>query len=124
VEIPFEQVTRDASVQLKERLQLAERLRLEENLAQELSTFCGKRFAEGEIIIDLPEPISFESGLFIADENCFFSDGSSVFRDGNLNDLVKSLRIIRVFVDPEREGDLKNCQKGILKILQKLLKLG
>ena len=121
-EIPFD---RNAHGNLPD---LAGRSRLEESLADELSSFLGKRLEGNNIIIDLPEPVSFESGLFITDENCFFSAGSSVFgskvfKNGPLDAFVKSLRIIRVFVDPRHKEDLKKHHEGILHITQKWLTL-
>jgi len=104
-------------------LDLSARSRMEESLAAELSPLLGKRLGGNDIIIDLPEPISFESGLFVADENCFFSAGSSVFKDGLLSAFAGSLRIVRIFIDPRYEEDLKNRHEGILQATQKLLKL-
>ena len=116
-EIPF-----DEKVHGK-RLALQERSRMEESLAAELSSLAGKKLEGKTLIIDLPEPVSFESGLFVTDENCFFSAGSSVFKGGFLDAFVRSLRIVRIFVDPRHEGDLKPHREEILQITQKWLKL-
>jgi len=116
-EIPF-----DEKVHGKLR-NLAERSRMEEELAAELSPLFGKRLGGNEIIIDLPEPVSFESDLFVTDANCFFSAGSSVFKDGLLDTFVSSLRIIRIFIDPRHEDDLKNRHEGILQATQKWLRI-
>jgi len=117
IEIPFDG---EAHGKL---LNLALRSRLEENLAEELSSVLGKPLTGNELIIDLPEPISFESGLFVTDENCYFSAGSSVFRGGLVDAFVKSLRIIRIFVDPRNEEDLKIHHERILQSTQKWVKL-
>jgi len=116
-EIPFDQ---EAHGKLRK---LTGRSCLEESLAAELSSLFGKRLEGNELIIDLPEPVSFESGLFVTDEDCFFSTGSSVFRDGFLDAFVKSLRIIRVFVDPRHEEYLKNQHERILHTTEKWVKL-
>ena len=131
-EIPFEEKAHG------KLLAIAERSRMEESLAAELSALLGNSLGADALILDLPEPVSFESGLFVTDENCFFSASSSVFKGGflgtstgrsnaegasPLSAFVKSLRIIRVFVDPRYEGNLKNHHEGILNITQKWLKL-
>ena len=116
-EIPFDG---DAH---KKLVSLSNRSQMEEELAREFSSLFGKKLEEEALIIDLPEPISFESGLFITDENCFFSASSSVLKNNLLEAFVKSLRIIRIFVDPLYEDELKNHREGILKITQKWLKI-
>ena len=104
-------------------LSLSNRSHMEEELAPELSAVFGKKLSADSIIIDLPEPISFEIGLFITDEKCFFADGPSVFKNDLVNAFVKSLRIIRVFVDSRYEDEVKIYSKKILKITQKWLNL-
>ena len=116
-EIPFDEKAHG------KLLSISERPRMEEGLAAELSPLLGKSLGKDELIIDLPEPISFDSGLFVIDENCFFSDGSSVFRNNLPDAFVKALRIIRVFVHPRHEGDLKTLHERILHTTQKWLKM-
>ena len=116
-EIPFDQTAHG------KLLDLGGRSGMEESLAAELSPVLGKGLKGSELIIDLPEPVSFESGLFVTDEQCFFSGASSVFRNGILEAFVRSLRIIRVFVDPRFEEDLKNNHEGILHTTKKWVKL-
>ena len=116
-EIPF-----DEKVHGK-LLDLPLRSRMEESLAAELSSCLGKNLGGDALIIDVPEPVSFESGLFVTDENCFFSKSSSVFKGGLPEGFVRSLRIIRVFVHPRYEGDLPPLREGILHITQKWLQL-
>ena len=115
-EIPFDE---NAHGKL---LSLHDRSRMEENLAEEFSSLAGKNLGANELIIDLPEPVSFESGLFVTDENTFFSASSSVFRGGMLEAFVRSLRIIRIFVDSRHEEDLRPHRKDILNITQKWFK--
>jgi hypothetical protein len=101
------------------------RFRYEEALAQELSGTLGCTIPPGELIIDLPEPISFETGLYISDESCYFGTGSGVFNREIMAGFVKSLRIIRVFVDPRHEFNIKsfNGLYNILHIRKKWLEL-
>jgi len=101
---------------------LHERSRMEENLAAEFSSLFGKPLEANSLIIDLPEPVSFECGLFVTDENCFFPDSTSAFKSRLLDALVKSLRIVRVFVDPRYEDEMKIRREEILQITQKWLK--
>jgi len=65
-EIPFEEKSHEKITPLSERS------RLEESLADEFSGLFGKTFNKDRLIIDLPEPISFESSLFVRDEGCIF----------------------------------------------------
>ena len=104
-------------------LDLSQRSRMEENLAAEFSPIFGRSLSGEDLIIDIPEPISFESGLFVNDENCFFSDSTSVFKTSLLDAFVKSLRVIRVFVKPQYEDKTKFHKEEILQIAQKWLKL-
>jgi hypothetical protein len=49
------------------------------------------------VIIDIPEPVSFETDLYVRDEKQPFTGSSSAFRKGALDALVGSLRIVRIF---------------------------
>jgi len=104
-------------------LDLSVRSRMEESLAAELSSLPGINIGSGALIIDLPEPISFDSGLFVTDENCFFPASSSAFKSGLVDAFVKSLRIIRIFVDPQYEEKMKLLRDEILHITKKWLQL-
>ncbi|GHT82015.1 phosphohydrolase [Spirochaetia bacterium] len=93
-------------------------------LAAELS-LPGEPLGPEAVIIDVPEPISFETGLYVADEGRYFAESSSVFSAGVVDSLVKSLRIIRIFVDPAHENRVKSHPelKGILHNYKKRLNL-
>ena len=104
-------------------LALGERSGMEEELAAELSGILGAPMDKNALIIDIPEPITFESGLFVSDENCGFAESSSAFKGSLVDAFVKSLRIIRVFVDPLHEDGVNRHREGILKRTQKWLKL-
>ena len=116
-EIPFDKQAHGAL------LSLSARSGMEESLAAELSALLGKDMGGDALIIDLPEPVSFESGLFVIDENCSFSDSSSAFKSSLVDAFVKSLRIIRVFVDAKYEEEIRTRKEGILNITQKWLQL-
>jgi hypothetical protein len=88
-------------------LDIRSRLRHERALAAELS-LPGKPLPQEALVIDVPEPVSFETGLYVSDEGRCFSESSSVFKAAVVDSLVKSLRIIRIFVDPSHENKLKS----------------
>jgi hypothetical protein len=100
-------------------LDIRGRSRLEESLAGELSASLGKPISGGELIIDVPEPVSFETGLFVADEGRSFAGSSSSFKPELVETFVKSLRIVRIFIDPlhEVEGKIPEENKTGQKIL-------
>jgi HD superfamily phosphohydrolase len=100
------------------------RSRYEENLAGELRE-AGIPLGPGALIIDVPEPVSFETGLYVNDEDCFFGESSSAFRLETVNSFVKSLYVVRIFVDPAHEGAVKSCPAlhDILHIRKKWLNL-
>jgi HD superfamily phosphohydrolase len=95
------------------------RFRYEEALAAKLSSLKGRlpdragvqMIGPGELIIDIPEPVSFETGLYVRDEACCFTESSGVFSAGLVEDFIKSLRIIRIFVDPVHENSLQLLNK-------------
>ncbi|MCL2209370.1 MAG: HD domain-containing protein [Treponema sp.] len=60
-----------------------------------------------DIIIDIPEPVSFETGLFVIDENCSFSGSSSAFKSELVNAFIKTLYTVRVFIDKKYKNTLK-----------------
>jgi hypothetical protein len=106
-------------------LDIMGRSRLEESLAAEISAALGKSISGRELIIDVPEPVSFETGLFVADEGCSFAVSSSAFKPELVDAFVKSLRILRIFIDPVHElgtktpGESKIPGRKILNIIKK-----
>jgi HD superfamily phosphohydrolase len=89
---------------------LHKRAQYEELLAEEFSRILGKTVLPGEVIIDLPEPVSFEAELYVRDEEKIFSSSSSAFKAGMVEDLVKSLRIVRVFMHPKYNFTVNNAE--------------
>jgi hypothetical protein len=106
-------------------LKIENRSQYEKALADTLSGSLGKSIPADDLIIDVPEPISFETGLFVVDEEKFFSESSSAFKAEMVDALVKSLHIIRIFIDPIHELDVQSLQtlQGILHKTQNWLHL-
>jgi uncharacterized protein len=76
------------------------RSRYEEQLAEEFHR-AGVPLSSGDLIIDVPEQVSFETGLFVLDEQCGFAESSSAFKTEILNSFVNTLYIIRIFVNAD-----------------------
>ena len=93
-EVPFDE-TRHACLK-----DIKKRSFREELLADEFRS-AGIPLKPGDLIIDVPEPISFETNLHVIDENCGFSESSSSFKNETLGSFVKTLYTIRIFVNPE-----------------------
>jgi hypothetical protein len=88
---PFDQEENGPLLDIKKRkLQ-------EEALAAEIAGNQGKTIGAEDIVIDVPEQASFETDLFIRDENCTFKESSSVFREKGADLFDSSLRIVRIF---------------------------
>ncbi|MDR1288464.1 MAG: HD domain-containing protein [Treponema sp.] len=79
----------------------------EEELAGKLRK-AGIPIGDGELIIDVPEPVSFETGLFVRDEGRYFAGSSSAFQSETVNTFVKSLYTVRVFTDPVHDEKLQS----------------
>ncbi|MFO7848694.1 MAG: HD domain-containing protein, partial [Spirochaetia bacterium] len=83
----------------RELLTLEGRLTKSEQIASRLSGACKRSVQPREIIIDIPEHISFEIELPIADgdEALDFSNSGSVFSPPVVEGFASSLRKIRIF---------------------------
>ena len=79
----------------------------ERRLAVELGVGLGP----GDLIIDLPEPVSFEAGLFVLDENRDFADGTSAFKAETLESFVRTLYTVRIFVEPDFCGKVETLPR-------------
>ncbi|AEE16587.1 HD domain-containing protein [Treponema brennaborense] len=87
-EIPF-----DENNPLHKKLEdLRCRTETEQNLAEKL------KIAGPQLLIDIPERISFESDLWIGDESVPFSKSSTVFSELTIDSFTRSLRKIRIAV--------------------------
>jgi HD superfamily phosphohydrolase len=99
-------------VNMKNIRETGNRARIEEKLAQKLSGIWQKISGE-DIIIDIPEPVSFETGLYVLDEERGFAESSSAFKPQTVNAFVQSLYTIRIFLNQKYKETLKtfpqNC---------------
>jgi HD superfamily phosphohydrolase len=82
-----------------ELLDITKRSRYEETAAAEFSRSFGIQVLPEEVIIDIPEPISFETGLYVTDEACCFEESSGVFKAETVQAFIKSLHTLRIFID-------------------------
>jgi hypothetical protein len=101
---------------------VSSRFQYEEALAAKLSSLAGleggsgaRAMEPGELIIDIPEPVSFETGLYVRDEGRCFTESSGIFQADVLRAFIKSLRIIRIFASPVFEKALRH--KDLREIL-------
>ena len=88
----------------------------EKELAAEINRVLPNRVNPDSIIIDVPEPVSFETDLFVRDENRTFGESSSAFNAATVEAFVKSLRKIRIFSEKSLnipEGILQNFINGV-----------
>jgi HD superfamily phosphohydrolase len=122
-EIPFNEALHGHLLAIENRYQY------ETALAAKLSAKLGITIRAEEVIIDLPEPISFETGLCVADESSGcnsigsaryvdFEESSTVFKAQTVTNFMRALRILRVFVDNVYASRIKslNVPDSILNI--------
>jgi HD superfamily phosphohydrolase len=64
-----------------------------------------------DLIIDIPEPISFETGLYVTDEECYFNDSTSAFKSKTVESFIQSLYSVRVFINQKFKHSLKTLHK-------------
>ncbi|MCL1812862.1 MAG: HD domain-containing protein [Treponema sp.] len=91
-------------------LPLKNRKEHELKLAEEINRATSGKINADSIIIDVPEPVSFETDLFVRDENCTFGESSSAFKKNAVEDFVRSLRKIRIFSEKSFEIPLNILQ--------------
>jgi hypothetical protein len=96
----------------------------EQALAAELSTLLGEKISGDELIIDVPEPFSLETGLYVRNEERCFAQSSSAFKPDTAQSFVESLYVIRVFIHPRHETAIKarGNLDGVLQLDEKWLK--
>ncbi|HNY21558.1 MAG TPA: HD domain-containing protein [Treponemataceae bacterium] len=113
-EIPFRQDNPEHA-----RLEnLAIRSEAEKDIARFLAEETSLPVAFVDVIIDIPERISFESDLFVVDEGKHFTESSTVFSAGTVARFTESLRMLRVAVAPR----IGKAAEGIPDIAAKLAK--
>jgi len=89
---------------------IKDRAKYEEKLAEELRG-RGFKIKGEDIIIDIPEPVSFETGLFIIDEKRGFSESSSAFKPQTVNAFIRTLYTIRIFINQKYKEKIKTFSK-------------
>jgi HD superfamily phosphohydrolase len=87
-------------------LPIDSRSRYEEQLTEYLRS-VGMQICADDLIIDMPEPVSFETGLYVPDEGQYFSETTSVFKMEMVKSLINTLYTIRLFVNPNIEEKIK-----------------
>lgn len=80
---------------------LEQRSHIEERIAAYLGRATGKPVESRHVLLDIPERISFESDLFIREEQVSFSESSTVFSRSVVTNFVRSLRKVRIAVHPD-----------------------
>lgn len=86
--------------------------RAERALAEAFASLAARRIEPKNVLIDIPENISFESSLWISDGDTTFSDGATVFSADVVSRFTSSLRVVRVAVS----ADLSDRVMGIADI--------
>jgi HD superfamily phosphohydrolase len=84
--------------------------RFEAQLTEQL-LLNGIKLSAGDLVIDVPEPVSFETGLYVHDEECDFTKSSSAFKAEMVDEFIKTLYKIRVFINPDIMQKLKTFVK-------------
>jgi len=74
---------------------------MEQELSELLSRSLGINVYVQDIILDIPEPISFETNLLLYESGKPFLSGSTVFTTDTMNAFSRILRITRIFISPE-----------------------
>jgi len=105
-EIPYDAVSHQAWENLDNRTTL------EAALGLRLSDILNHRIRDTEIIVDLPEPVSFETGLYVADEGAYFSASSTVFAPATVSAFVSALRTVRIFAPESIARSIENSPKA------------
>lgn len=110
-EFPYDEASHKALSDLNSRSAF------EAALAAELSSAVGRTVSAQELIIDLPEPISFETGLLVSDESVPFAESSTVFSQATVAAFVRSIRVVRVCADDETAASV-SASPSARKVLQ------
>ena len=95
------------------------RARFEERLAEKIRK-TGLDIGSEDIIIDIPEPVSFETGLYVSDEKAVFGSSSSAFKEETVNAFIKTLYTVRIFINQKYMENVKTFA-GVYSIIQEEL---
>ena len=85
---------------------LSVKMKREAEIAELISRETGRPVTEDQVIIDIPEPISFEIDLPILIRNGFtqYRNAGSVFTEPVITGFQDSIRKLRLIVPPELSG--------------------
>jgi len=117
-EISLEKADLSDSIRASVR-EIKKRAVIEQKLTEKLRKE-GLKISGDDIIIDIPEPISFETGLYVIDEERNFSESSSAFKTETVNSFKKTLYIIRVFINQKYKESIKTFPQ-VCSILEEIL---
>ncbi|MDR2952162.1 MAG: HD domain-containing protein [Treponema sp.] len=92
------------------------RSKLEEQLAAALRSYSIPFMGKEDLIIDLPEPVSFETGLYVVDEGSCFEYSSSAFKSEVVSSFIQTLYTVRVFINQKFRQNVKTMH-GLLDLL-------
>ncbi|MDR1220813.1 MAG: HD domain-containing protein [Treponema sp.] len=104
-EIPFDECEQAGSAGY---VDIAKRSAYEERLAEALGKTSGVSIAADDVIIDAPEPISFETGLYVTDERRSFSKSSALVNEETIRSFKEKLQIQRIFIDQSSKKRIKH----------------
>ena len=91
---------------------LEQRAEIERQMAELLSSEARRRISDEEIIVDLPEAVSFEismpftGGSTVVD----YPETGTVFTPGVIQDFTRTLRRLRIMVSPELAGQIPHAR--------------
>lgn len=93
------------SSQQRKAAHLVTRPAFERELAEALARKAGRPV---QVVMDLPEPLSFETGMTVVGTGKPFGDSATVFRPSVVRGFSGSLRVMRAFcsLEPETAGPL------------------
>lgn len=80
---------------------------IENRLAETFSSWTGVRFESIDVLLDIPENISFESNLRINGIHKPFASSPTVFSPSVVSSFTESLRILRIAVRPDKAQALE-----------------
>lgn len=84
---------------------------LEQRLADLFSSELGITVSVDQLILDIPEPISFETSLVLYESGKPFLTGPTVFTMDTMKAFTGNLRVIRIFVESDLHNRLKESNQ-------------
>jgi hypothetical protein len=100
------------------------RLRLEDSLAEAVAGVAGAAIRGAELIVDVPEPFSFETDLFVLGKERSFDEGLSFWTPQMAASCVRTLRVVRVFIGSDADNtDPRRLEAAIAEALRSLIPL-